>query len=70
MNKWFIFSVAEMLLVIVMAVLVCSDNCGSKVESNRCCGNPMDLKGTNLNCKSCKKEVSANNCCGKAMKNM
>ncbi|MDO8553306.1 MAG: hypothetical protein Q7S22_00735 [Candidatus Micrarchaeota archaeon] len=53
-----------------MTVLICSDNCGSKVESNRCCGTPMDLNGAKLNCKSCKKEVSANNCCGKSMKSM
>ena len=45
-----------------MAVLKC--DCGSKVESNRCCGNAMDLEGEKLKCTSCSKEVNVNNCCG------
>ncbi|HLC68805.1 MAG TPA: hypothetical protein VJH24_03105 [Candidatus Bilamarchaeaceae archaeon] len=51
-----------------MAVLVCSNNCGSKVESNRCCGNPMDIKGETLTCENCGKDVSVNRCCGQTMK--
>ncbi|MEK6981641.1 MAG: hypothetical protein AABX38_01805 [Candidatus Micrarchaeota archaeon] len=50
-----------------MAVLECSNNCGSKVESNRCCGEPMNLVDENLKCNDCGKHVSANRCCGKTM---
>ncbi len=49
-----------------MAVLKC-DSCGSKVESNRCCGKPMDLKGGKLVCRECGKEVAVNMCCGNPM---
>lgn len=51
-----------------MAVLECEAGCGSMVESNRCCGEPMGMKGEMLSCGKCKKEVSANRCCGKTMK--
>jgi len=49
-----------------MTVLECSD-CGCKVESNRCCGAPMEAKDGKLICKSCEKEVEINHCCGNQM---
>ncbi|MEW6721839.1 MAG: hypothetical protein AB1324_01100 [Candidatus Micrarchaeota archaeon] len=52
-----------------MAVLEC-DDCGAKVESNRCCGSPMALKEDTLECGSCGKTVSVNRCCGKSMHEM
>ncbi|HSB47130.1 MAG TPA: hypothetical protein VLD37_03885 [Candidatus Bilamarchaeum sp.] len=51
-----------------MAVLECSEGCGSKVESNRCCGEAMGLKNESLSCARCGKSVSVNRCCGKPMK--
>ncbi|MFH1664147.1 MAG: hypothetical protein ABH986_05055 [archaeon] len=49
-----------------MAVLVC-DSCGGKVESNRCHGKPMEVKGKVLKCSECKKTVEINYCCGHTM---
>ncbi len=49
-----------------MAVLTC-DNCGCKVESNRCCDAPMEVKGDMLECNNCGKEVEINHCCGNVM---
>ncbi|MBI4044921.1 MAG: hypothetical protein HY392_04385 [Candidatus Diapherotrites archaeon] len=49
-----------------MAVLVC-DECSSKVESNRCCGEPMSVQGNKLVCMNCEKEVEVNYCHGKHM---
>lgn len=51
-----------------MAVLECCEGCGSKVESNQCCGVPMGVEGDMLVCKNCGKDVSVNRCCGKTMK--
>lgn len=49
-----------------MAVLECG-NCGGKVQSNKCCKEPMRVRGENLECKNCGKEVEINFCCGKRM---
>ena len=51
-----------------MHVLECCVGCGSKVESNHCCGKGMEVHGQKLSCPSCKKEVEVNMCCGKHMK--
>lgn len=50
-----------------MVVLECSNNCGSKVESNHCCGKAMGLNAANLSCNSCGKQVNVNRCCGSSM---
>ena len=50
-----------------MAVLECALGCGSKVESNHCCGSAMNIKNEHLSCNSCKKQVNINRCCGKTM---
>ncbi|MBI4148127.1 hypothetical protein HY490_02445 [Candidatus Woesearchaeota archaeon] len=52
-----------------MAVLKCT-KCPSKVESNRCCGNPMHVKGKLLACGMCGKAVEVNRCCGQNMVEM
>ncbi|HZX20477.1 MAG TPA: hypothetical protein VFF13_05675 [archaeon] len=49
-----------------MAVLTC-DNCGCKVESNRCHDEPMTVNGNMLACETCGKQVEINHCCGNPM---